>query len=354
MAWISLFGLFFSFNVLAAKLPEFLTKHSPETLRYISADGRYAYVQKKSGVLGLVSSFRSTDFISDAFSNDFLVKGSRFKTRLIIESIPNAHTEMSLIKNHKLFVVDYGNTKTREIGQGRNPKLHLQDEWVTYYHTTDKVIHIQNLITQKKYEIRLSKKPNPYFIPEVEMVSSRVVVYTDINESGYSAIVSYDLQSQKSTVNYKSTQNGTRFELCQSDDYMAIGEFPYDGASRNSKISTVKTNDSINLSGLTTIYQSNDQDVGNMICLPKHLWFVKTVTSDEKLNLKVTEAAKLELRSQKLEVKTSLNHISQLVEMEGRVLIPYRGQFLVLEGQANIGEDVLKPLPGKEELQIDI
>lgn len=352
MAWISLF--FLAFTLQAAELPRFLTKHSPETLRYISTDGRYAYVQKRTGVLGLVSSFRSVDFLVDTNANDFLVKGSRFKNRLVIESVPNAHEEMSLVKMHKIFVVDYGNTVTREVGQGRNARLHMRDEWITFYDPIEKIIHIQNLVTQKKFEIKLSKKANPFFLPEVEMVSSKAVVYTDINEQGFAAIVSFDLTTKKSSIIYKSSQSATRIELCGHEGYLALGEFPYDGVSRGSKISMIEIGEMVNLAGYTAIYSSVEQDIGNMVCLPNVIYFVKTMNQDKQLNYKVTEAVKLDLKTQNIEARSSLKNVAQLIEMDGRVLIPFRGDFFVLEGTANLGVDVLKSAPSKEELQIDI
>lgn len=351
MVLISL--LLMAFNLEAKELPRFLTKHSPETLRYISMDGRYAYVQKKPGVLGFVSNFKSIDFLTDSNSSEFLVKASRYKGRLAIESIPNSHDELSLIKNHKIFVLDYGNTKTREIGKGRGTKLHLRDEWISYYDIIEKIIHIQNLLTQKKFEIKLSKKANPFFIPDVEMVNERSVVYTDTNETGFSALVTFDLQNNKSSINYKSAQSGTRIELCQTDEYLGIGEFPYEGVMRGSKISWIKRADYMNLAGTTTLYNSVEQDIGNMVCLPNSIYFVKTMTHDRQLNFRVTEAVRLDIKTQNIEAKTELKHVQQIVEMDGRVLVPLRGEFFVIEGKSNLGEDVLKPIP-KEELQIDI
>jgi len=67
----------------------------------------------------------------------------------------------------------------------------------------------------------------------------------------------------------------------------------------------------------------------------------------------VTEAVKLEIKTQNIEAKTSLKAVSQIIEMDGRVLVPFRGEFFVLEGQSNLGDDTLKT-PSKEELQIDI
>jgi len=352
MAWISLFLVF---NVYAQVLPRFLTKHSPETLRYISMDGRYAYIQKKPGVLGLVTSFRSIDFLTESYQNDFLVRSSPSKNRLAIESIPNTHEEMSLLKNHRILVVDYGNTATREVGSGRNAKLHLNDEWISYYDMIKKVIHVENLVTQKKFEIKLTKKANPFFIPEVEMVSNRTLLYTDINEDGYSAMVAHDLSTLKNNIIYKSAQSATRLELCSHKDYLAVGEFPYDGVTRGSKIQHVKlTGEVVNLAGLTSLYNSIEQDIGNMVCLPEVIYFVKTMNHDKTMNYKVTEAVKLEIKTQNIETKSNLKHVTQLIEMDGRVLIPSRGEFFVIEGKDNIGVDILKNAPSKEELQIDL
>lgn len=352
MAWISIFLL--AFSVYAQELPKFLTKHSTETLRYITMDGRFAYVTKKSGVLGMVSSFRSVDFIAEPAASDFLVKASRFKQRIAIEAVPFPHDEMSFLKNHKILVADFGSTVTREVGKGRSARLHVNDEWITFYDVQERMIRVLNLVTQKKFDIAVSKKANPFFIPQVEMVNGRSLVYTDINESGFSALVSYDLETLKSNIVYKSPQNATRLELCQHETYLAVGEFPYDGVTRGSKISIVPFSGSMNLSGLNTLYSSVEQDIGNMVCLSDRIFFVKTLNHNKELNQKTTEAVMLTIKTQAIEARSMLKTVAQLIEMDNRVLIPFRGEFLVLEGRSNLGEDVLKNAPPKEELELDI
>lgn len=352
MAWISL--LFVISTAFSAPLPVFMSKYSPESIRYISMDGRYAYIQKKAGVLGLVTNFKSIDFISESEKTTFLVTGSQAKNRLAIESIPNTHTEMNLLKNHLIRIVDYGNVKTREIGQGRSPKLHLQDEWISYFDMLSKEIKIQNLITTKAYSIKTIKKDNPFFIPEVEMVSAQYVVYTDINSDGYSALIQHDLLSGKATVLQKSSQSATRIELCSSNGYLAYGEFPYEGVQRASTIQQVKLTGGVNLASATTIYESNSQDLGNMVCLQDAIYFVKTLHSDDSINHKVTEAVRLDLQTLGIQVKTGLKNVAQIIEMDGRVLIPYRGDLLVLEGKNDLATDVLNKKVNNEELQLDI
>lgn len=347
MAWISL--LLFTAFLQAAELPKLLTKHAPETLRYLSMDGRYFYVQKRPGVLGLVSSFRSNDFLSDASFSDFIITDSRFKRRLAIEVVPFAHTEFSLVKNHKLMVINWGNTNVKEIGSGKAAKLHLNDEWITYFDAYTKVLHVQNLVTDKKYNISLSAKANPFFLPEVEMITEDTVVYSDINESGYVALISYNLKTQQNKIIYKAPQTGTRIELCQNNGYLAIGEFPYEGVTRGSKILQIKLNGQTNLAGYSTLYDAVAQDVGNMLCMKDAIFFIKTTGQNKELTTKTTEVAKLILKSQKVELKTEMGNIGQLLEMDERILVPLRGEFYVVEGTSNLGTDTLKAVPNQEE-----
>lgn len=355
MVWISLFVILTS-SVFAQELPKFLTKHSIDTIRYISMDGRYAYVRKRPGVLGLVSSFKSMDFISESQSSDFLVKGTSNKRRLLIEVIPTVHNEYDFFKKNKLKIIDWGNTAAKDIGEGINGKLHLQDEWVSYYNPVEKQVVLENVITQKKFQIQLQAKMNPFFRPDVEMLSSDTVFYTDINEQGIAALVSYNLLTQKSSVIYKAPQNGSRIELCSYDGSVAIGDFPYEGVSRGSKIMYIKNASATNLSGYTTPYTSLDQDLGNMVCMKKGIFFIKTMSQDKKLLNKVTEVALLDPTDGKIEAKTSMKHVNQLIEMDGRLLVPDRGEYLVLEGRSNISDDTLKSVnPAKnEELPLEL
>lgn len=317
-------------------------------------DGKYAYIQKKAGVLSLISSFRSTDFLIDSKNSSFVVNGSSFKSRLVIESIPHFHEILNLNKNHEIFVTDFGNTATRRIGSGKNARLHLKDEWISYYNTGTKSIHLENLISQKKYEIKLSKKLNPFFVPEVEMISQNIVIYSDINESGFAAIVSFDLQNLKNSVIYKSPQTATKFEICRDSNYIAIGEFPYEGVIRSSKIQITNPNSFDNQSAFTTVYFSKDQDIGNLLCHETGIFFVKSLSFDSKINHKITEVAKIDLKNNKIEIRSNLKQVSQIIEMDGRIIVPYKGEFFVLEGKSNISEEVLEASPSTEELEIDI
>ncbi len=354
MVWINLMMLLMGVAE-AVELPKFLTKHSIDSVRFITMDGRFAYVRKRPGVLGLVTSFKSTDFITDESGSDFIVKDSSFKRRLAIEVIPSVHHKFDPYKKNKIMVVDWGQSQTKEIGLGVKAKLHMDDEWISFFDPVEKAIHLQNIITEKKYSIILSPKTNPFFSPEVEMITSDTVTYTDINEKGYAAFISFNLLTQKSTVIYRAPQIATRLELCSNGNYMMVGEFPYDGVERGSKLLYIGLGPSTNLAGFTTAYSSADADIGNMVCLRESVYFIKTMRHSKLMGSKTTEAARLILKNFQLESKTSMEHITQLVHMDDRILIPSRGEYFVLEGRANLSDDTLKSTPTKlEELPLEI
>ena len=350
MAWISL--LFLAFSAFAQQKivgPEkLLTKHAMDAIRYIDGDGRVAYIRKRPGVLGIVSSFRSEEFVTDTPQSDFMVVASPLKRKVIVEVIRNQHTVFNVMRSNRLLAFNWGDTKGKEIGAGMAARLHLADEWVSYFMPEKRSIKIKNLITEKEYEIRLSPKANPFFIPEVTMIASDLIIYSDINDQGLSAIISHNILSNKTEVVYKATQSGTRMEICQADNYLAIGEFPYDGVNRGSKILQLPILTTLNLGGFTTLYESTEQDTGNMICLDDSIYFIKTMNQSPDLGLKTSDAVKLALKTSQITVKSNIGSASQLINMDGRVLLPHRGEFFVLEGEYNLSSETLK-LPGSRK-----
>jgi hypothetical protein len=357
MAWISLFFLVFCAWAQSKKPqgPEkLLTKHAIDAIRYIDGDGRVAYVRKRPGVLGIVSSFRSEEFVTDTLQSDFLVVATPTKRKVIVEIIKNQHTVFNIMRTNKLMVFNWGETKGKEVGTGMSSRLHLGDEWLSYYQPEKRSLMVRNLITEKEYEIRLNQKANAFFIPEIVMVASDLVVYTDINDQGLAAVLSYNLLTKKSEVLYKATQNGTRMELCQHENYLALGEFPYEGVNRGSKIMQLPVLSTFNLGGFTTLYESSEQDLGNMVCVDDGIFFIKTTNQDTELGIKTTDAVKVNLKNSQLAQKSNIGTATQLINMDGRVLLPHRESFYVLEGEYNLSSETLKAPNPKEELPLDL
>lgn len=326
----------------APRLPRFLTKQSIENIRFIDSTGRYTYYQKKPGVLNLSTNFRNQDFVTVDSNSAFIMSGSRDSQKIILETIPNYHTEPNLLKNHKISVLTMGNVAMTDIGEGRNPRLHLNDEWITWFMPYEKTIHVQQIKTKKNAEIKLSNKINPFFQPQMVLLNPETLVYTDMNEQGYEAILSTNISTKKTQVIYKTPRLGNRLEICSHKGYIAYGEFPYTDTKSFSKISISKNSQGYSLNNFIAIYQSSDNDIGRMVCLENSIYFVKTTEHDKKLGLKKTEAAQINLTNNQVIIKSDLEQVSQIINMDGRILIPLRENVYVLEGLNNLGEDSLK------------
>lgn len=325
-----------------AQLPRFETKQAIENIRFISRDGQQTYAQKRSGGLTLIANFRATDLLPGDTGTNYLVTSSFARQKVVIEVERAWHQELDPTKLHDLLVAPLGAAKATPVGRGRDPRLQLSDEWLTWYDPKEKAIHVQFLpVRDRHYLIRLSRKHNPFFRPQVVMLNPETVLYTDVNEQGHAALLTYNLLSNQLTVLRKAEQSGTRMEICRHERYLALGEFSYDDANRGSAIHVMAWQGAPSVGGLATLYKSSDNDLGQLVCAPDRVWFVKTVAEDRKWNNRLTEAASMELPSGKVEVKTRLERVAQLIEVDGRVFIPFRGETYVLSGEAGSKRDQL-------------
>ncbi len=334
---------------VAAQLPRFETKQALENIRFISRDGLQTYAQKRSGGLTLIANFRASELVAGEPGTNYLVTSSPARGKVVIEVERAWHQELDPTKLHDLLVAPLGATKTTPVGRGRDPRLQLGDEWLTWYDPKEKAIHVQFLpVRDRHYLIRLSRKHNPFFRPQVAMINPETVLYTDVNEQGFAALLSYNLLSNQLTVLRKAEQSGTRMEICRHDRYLALGEFSYDDANRGSAIHVMAWQGAPAVGGLATLYKSSDNDLGQMVCAADRVWFVKTVAEDRKWNNRLTEAASMEFPSGKIEVKTRMERVTQLIEVDGRVFIPFRGETFVLSGDTGSKQD---RLPGPQGAQ---
>jgi len=340
MVLISL--IFFTQLSWSKNLERFLTKYTTSNLRYISNNGRTVYIQKKPGVLSVINGYNSVDFLQEKEKSDFLVYTSTFKNKVAIESIPNVHTEFNLLKDHNIYVSNFGSSSVKMIGTGREARLHFNDEWISYFKSYDKKLILQNIITDKKFEFTLLNKMNPFFVPESTLLSSSNFLYTDINENGIAILVSHNLSSNVKTILFQSIQPGTRIELCNSKEFLAFGEFPYDGQERTSKIMMIKLGPEVNLAGYETIYSSTTHDTGNMTCTKDAVYFIKAVKGNEKLKIKSSDIFKINIVDQKEEQITNTGNINQIIEMDEKILVPFRGELLIAHGENNLVKDELK------------
>jgi hypothetical protein len=322
-----------------AKLGVLSTKQSIDNLRFISNDGKITYYQVKSGALSLSSNYKNSIVIKGSKNTQYNLYSSPHRKKIAIEEDPDFHTNYSLQKNNLIHVIDYGNSKATEIGKGVNPKLHLNDTWVSFYKPIERVIVLRFLdLDERTIRIPLNNKVNIFYYPEVEMISPNIVFFTDINSKGFMGITKYTASTKEYVNIIKSKFNGTKFEMCKKKNKLIVGEFSYPHQGRGSSIIAYDINGVGRPTGNKLLYSASSEDPGNLVCHTSDdsIYFVKQI--EDGIG-KHTEAAQVNTKNGNLNVASELKFVGQIISMDGRVLIPMRDKFYVLSGKMDEKKD---------------
>jgi hypothetical protein len=332
-----------SFAAEKSKLPILKTKQSLNNIRFISNDGKYTYYQKSSGELLLSKNYKNYTVLKNDTNTEYFIYSSDSKKKLIIEVDSFFHTINSYNKLNKLYLVDYGKETTEEIGLGLAPKLHLNDQYYSSFNPKLKTLSYYKTNENKKvFTIRLANPLNPFFIPETSMLTMHDIVYTDINKEGQNAILSHSIIDKKTQTIYKSTLSGAKVEYCVMDKKLYVGEFSFGDIEGNSKILEIPLYNNPDFKNYKILYQSQQSDIGNMRCEGGDIYFIKTLTYNEKINLKTTEIAKYSTRDNKTSIISDLKYVTQIIVIDDMIVSPFRGNYYLIKGNANLNKDGIK------------
>lgn len=333
----------FSFNITHAALEEIKTKQATTNLRYISSDGKYTYFTNKSGALKFSHNYNITTLISAEEFTNYSIVTDENQNWIAIEKMVNPHRKNWFFNDAEILISKLASTSTEFIGRGINARFHQQAKFLSFFKPHENEIHIVNLENKKKnYIIKLTNQKNPYFIPDVFMVTPNDVVYTDINSKGHAAVLLYSLFDKTFETIYKSSEISKKLELCIYQDAALIGEFPFNVLGKNSSITKVDLYNNLKFQNSTILYSSPFADIGNMVCFKDSIFFIKTKEYQRKIGFKKTDIAKFDLKSLQLKMISDKGDLLQLTRMGDMILTPYKGKLLVVEGENKILDDTIK------------
>ncbi len=337
--------------------PVLMTKQQTQNIRYITEDGQHTYYQNNSGSLFYSSKYKNQQiFKSDSQSQFHLISGMTGKKLILIHK-KNIYSDSSFKINHSLFEMKIGQIEMKLIGEGINPKFHLNDSWLSYYDLVKKELHFVKL-DQVNYlnriRIKIQNSIDSYFSPQVVMLNSQTILFTDRNPNGHEGIFLFDLTSEKFSFQRKTKTSFLRFELCFNEKSKKILIGTFSSAQNETPQSDIELfnigNNQINFSLESPLkYHSNKNDVGNIICdLEKdEIYFIQNILSDEGKN--VWEVANLDLKTFKTEVRSNFKFVNQLIKIDKIILVPFRGEFYVIEGKSQFNDDSFEKNKGNKE-----
>ena len=313
-------------------LPALATKQATNNLRFISSDGNFTYYQNRDGSLLLSTNYKVEEIIKGEPGTQYEVIGTRSRKKLIVTQQASFHKFLGVRQLKAIFKLDFGGKDTQKIAMGKNPQLHLDDNWVSFYQPITKVIQFLNLRSSAlSFEIKISNPFNPYFVPYVVMPNNNTVIYTDLNKSGHSGVVYYDKITKKNSVLYKGSNPATKHELCFSGENLFFGEFGVNELYSGSIISKLKAK-ALDFSKREILYESRLNDIGNIHC-EGSLMFVKNLfTERKKLAYEVVE---LNILDKKIKTISDINFASHIIDMDGVLLMPHLGKYYVLKGKGD-------------------
>ena len=334
-----------SFAVDNSKLPLLNTKQDISNIRFISKDGKFTYYQRGSGDLLVSTNYKVEKILSGKEGTQYEMIGSPARKFLIVSQNEEFHTFYGIRLIPKLYKIEFGTSSARELGSGQWPALHQDDTWMSTFDPNKRQLQFINLKTPTlTFFIKLYNSANPYFRPQVVMPDGNTILYTDLNKDGVVGVLKFELSTKKISPLYKADASDQKIELCYNSGYLFVGQFGKISSKVGSTISVMRS-DKIDFGKRDIIYDSSLNDIGNIVCEydNKKIFFSKA--SDKSSN----DIYSLEVATKSLTKLTDLGFATQILNMDGKLLVPSRGGYYVIFGEDNLANIDRLPKENKND-----
>lgn len=347
--FVLLFLVTLSTLVQSKVYPELMAKQSSDNLRLLSSDGKFTYYQRRSGSLHFSRNYKILDILKSNMGTQYTLYSTPAKKKILISQDPNFNTFLSTRMKEKIFVINYGESFPREVGRGINPRLHVDDNWISYFDPYEKVINFEHSTNYAlKFSIKINNRINPYFIPQVVMIDENTVLYTDLGESGNPGLILFKRNLNSSEIIYKQDTPMVKFEINSCRGNLIFSEFGMYHSKLGSKISILGDRDNL-IKNKNQIYSSTLDDIGHVTCdYQKDMIYLVKNTGDGKNDF--YEIAELNLNDKKIQLLTDLKYSTTLINMDGLILTFDRGKYLIVKGEVDLKNvDMLKPTSNEDK-----
>lgn len=340
--------LFFSIHGGEARivLPELLTKQAVNNIRFLSKDGKFTYYQKRSGSLLFSTNYKVQEMLKSDIGTNYTIFASPARKKMVILQNTNFHNFYSLRAKEKIYLVNYGETITREVGMGTSPNLLLNDSWISYYDPYTKILHFENTTNAAlKFSIKLNNRLNPYFVPKVVMSDDNTVYYTDLSEMGIYGVLEFKRNTSQSEIIYKAPSAMMKAEICLNNDQLILGTFGIHFSKMGSSISKAAL-PMKDFSKRENLYMSELNDLGHLVCdfEKDNIAFIKN-TGNASYDI-----ANLNTNDKKITILSEKKTISNIINMDGTLLTQEKGKYYIVKGDVDYKNiDTLKAKPEEKD-----
>jgi hypothetical protein len=318
-------------------LKKIISKQALYNIRFVSKDSSFTIYQKHTGGLFLSTNYSVKKIIDSNDNTQFNVIGSKKLKSIIITKKQKFHQEFNPNTEKDIFYMQYDLSDLPIfLGKGINPKVHRSGDFVTYIQPSQNrlVVHKLSLPT-KTMTIKLSKKVNPFFINQVEMMDDLSIIIYQQNESGIGFVTKTSLEDKKSQIIKKLKNYHSKLEMCLVDNQLFIFETRHIASEKNySQLSTIP----VNLTEEKILYVSKKTDLGHIACNIRkdHIYFIKNYSDTDK---NYFDVAILNTQNKSINRVTNEDYITSIFEMDGRLIAINNGVQMLLFGESSLKKD---------------
>ncbi|MBT3234888.1 MAG: hypothetical protein HN353_02960 [Bdellovibrionales bacterium] len=315
-------------------LPTLETKQTIDHLRFISKDGKFTYFQLRSGSLRYSTNYNVHEVITGVRGDHYEVIGSSARKKIAISKRGFFHQLLGVRNIAKIYISNFNTPRVRYIASGISPQLHLDDQFISVYHPENGTITI--IGTEKasdKSIFKLKNRSDPFFIPQVVMLSAKSILYTDLSSTGATVILHYNRTTKRSKLFWRSLLLNGKIEICRNGTDLFIGQFGRTSSYQGSTIWKMDVTRSV-FDNSRIIYRSKLNDIGNIICnIPgANIHFISDISrNNQRERFEAVSLHTTNHNSKKI-VLSDIKEAGQLLNLDGRLLLPFNGKLYVLLG----------------------
>jgi hypothetical protein len=326
----------------SAELPRLVAKQQLTKIRYITQDGKVTYYQESDGELYVSKNFKTNKLLDFGPGAHFVIKEAHESNKLVITAKKDFHLTNNVAATRDIFTTTKGSNQAKKVGRGLAPKFHLKGTWLSFYDTENSTLEFRSFIVPyEQFSIKLKNLYSPYFIPDVVMLNNLKILYTDRNKENIEALLLFERNKKKISPLIKTPRSGIKIEVCRNQEKVFIATYGLDRVKKGSTIDMWSTQSEFKIGELKNLYQSEMNDLGSLICSLNQdkVYFIKTTNKGLSAE---TDLFSLDIKSKKTSPITNLKYVTQAYIMDGALLVPYRDQIYVVNGNYDFSKEGLE------------
>ncbi len=323
------------------ELKKIIAKQALYNIRFVSSDSSFTIYQKHTGGLFLSTNYSVKKIIDGEENSQYNIIGDRSMNNIIITRKSHFHQKFNPNRDHDIFLMPYGGDTVNSIGKGIAPNLHLTGNFISFFKPTKNIIKLKKLsLPTKSIEIPLPQPANPFFRPDVRMINENEAIIYQQNSSGIGIITIYDIKNKQEKIIFKAKDYQSRLEIClKSNDLFIFTSVYLQTKNATSKLIRF----SMNNNKIETLYESKKFDLGMMACKidKENIFFIKNYGQMKK---NYFDVARFNIKNTSLDKVTNEDYITNIFEMDGRLIAVSNGIQMLLIGDNSLKKDSIPSL----------